>query len=120
MLEFDDEGVVYFEDHEGSPLCLTKNTWERKTGKEEREHLKYNIENIRRSIKKPYQIRQSTKNLNARIIYGEMGSYFILPNVSVTRDGWYIAVIVQDNLIRTIYTTNRIKEGKVLWPLDKN
>lgn len=116
MLDFDDAGLVYFEDHEGNPLRLRKNTWEKVIGREERENLKYNIEKIRGSIFEPYQVQQSIQDPNVRIIYGEMGNYFILPDVTVTREGWYIAVVAKDDLILTIYPTNRIKEGKVLWP----
>lgn len=116
MFEFDDKGEACLNDHEGTPLCLKKNTWEKVIGKEEREHLKYNTERIRECISKPYQIRQSSKDIGTSIIYGKLERYFILPDIEVPGRELYLAVVVRGDRIVTIYPTYKLKEGKLIWP----
>ena len=119
MLDFDEEGLVYFEDHEGNYLCLRKATWEKVLSHREREHLKYNIDKMRESILQPLEVRRSTQDPDVKIIYGEFGTYAILPNIMVTREGWVLTIVVKRDLILTTYPAPRIKEGERLWPLNK-
>ncbi len=117
MPKFTKAGNFYLKDHEGNRLCLKKIIWEKVIGKPEREHLAYNIERIKKCVSNPVQIRQSLRDSGLKIIYGRMERYNVRPNIEAPSPVPYLAVLVRSkgNLIITIYPTQSIKKGKILW-----
>lgn len=112
---FDKNGHLKLIDPKGDAYCLTKETWEIKTKRPEREFLKLNFDKIELTITYPEKIRRSTKNKNCKIFYRKFSRMTIREGITVPWDG-YVAIVVneRDKRIETIYPARKIKQGEEL------
>lgn len=77
-------------------------------------HLKSNFDKIEETVKSPDQERLSSSNPNAYLVYKEFSSIVISEGITVPNRIKYFCVVIDrstgEKFIKTIYTTNRIKE----------
>lgn len=111
--KFDKKGVCRFKNDQNQIVILHKSIWLFKTTKPERQHLAYNFEKLKSTVRTPDKIRKSKKEPDTLLYYKKFSEIWLQPNIKVPNIAPHMCVIVgkrnNARFVKSFYTTRRIK-----------
>lgn len=112
--KFDKHGICRIKDIDDEFVSLSKSVWEFKISKPERQHLRYNFDKIKETLRSPDTIRESKRCDDTILYYKAFDTILLQPGTPLPANKQYICVVVAiengQKRVKTFYDTNRIKK----------